>query len=266
MSIKSSIPTRAFGVDGGYAPYRLRQARYHALAEDVAGYVERHYAETGRPADVLDVGVCDGVSRRYIEVHPADKHIRYHGADIFPHGRQHVYKHRRWTLYDCDLEDGLVGLPSDRFDIVVCEQVLEHLNRTDLALADLVRVLKPGGLLVLGVPIFPHGVHWIRRHVIPIMDRLFRIKKVRSHIQAFSKRSFLQLLNAAGDVSISQSRGFRIVSGGVLRPLEYHRWWWRLNRTIGALVPSLCVEIQVLATKPGEASLAEREPIRKSAA
>ena len=249
MSTRSATSSKAFGVEPGFAPYSLRQARYHALAEDVARFVETKHRELRRPLDVLDIGVFDGVSRRYIEVHPSEEHIRYHAADTFPKGEKIVYKHRDWSMYKCDLEHGLVGLETDRFDVVICEQVLEHLHNVDLALAEIIRVLKPGGLLIVGVPIFPHGVHLVRRHVIPVTDRLFGVKKNRSHVQAFSKSSFLRLLSQSGDVSVQETRGFRIVSGGILRPLEYRRWWWRLNRWIGSIVPSLCIEIQVSATK-----------------
>jgi hypothetical protein len=70
-------------------------------------------------------------------------------------------------------------------------------------------------------------------------------------VQAFSKASFLAVIRRHCDAEIEflQTRGFRIVSGGILRPLEYRRWWWKLNRWIGSQVPSLCIEVQVLATK-----------------
>ena len=249
MSTRTATNSKAFGVEPGFAPYSLRQARYHALAEDVARFAETKHSELGHPLDVLDIGVHDGVSRRYIEVHPSAEHIRYHAADTFPEGEKIVYKHRDWSMYKCDLEQGLVGLETDRFDVVICEQVLEHLHNVDLAAAEIIRVLKPRGLLIIGVPIFPRGAHLVRRHVVPVTDRLFRVKKIRSHVQAFSQASFLRLLRQSGDLSVQESRGFRIVSGGILRPLENRRWWWKLNRWIGSIVPSLCIEIQVLATK-----------------
>jgi hypothetical protein len=84
-----------------------------------------------------------------------------------------------------------------------------------------------------------------------VTDRLFRIKKIRGHVQAWSKASFLRLVRqTCPNLTIETTRGFRIISGGILRPLEYLRWWWRFNRLLGRLVPSLCIEIQVVAQKP----------------
>lgn len=43
-------------------------------------------------------------------------------------------------------------VPSDSFDTVLCTQVLEHLPRPGEALAEIARVLRPGGALILSAP------------------------------------------------------------------------------------------------------------------
>jgi SAM-dependent methyltransferase len=247
----------AFGVEPGHRPYRLQQARYQALAEDVARLAQQRLRAGEPPLKLVDVGVCEGVSRRYIEAHAGTYHIEWHGVDVFPYGQEAVYRHADWSLYEIDLERGMPQLPSDHFDVVLCEQVLEHLHAAPHAAAELVRILRPQGLLIVGVPIFPLGLHHVRRDLVPLVDRLLGSKKVRGHVQAFSLASFRRLLEASGPIQIKQSRGFRVVSGGLLEPLEDYRWWWQLNRRIGQLVPSLCIETQVLATKtqPSAASL-----------
>jgi SAM-dependent methyltransferase len=243
--------TLAFGVEPHYAPYSLRQARYFELGVDVARFAAQQFAETGRRVELLDVGVWDGVSRRYIEAQPGGEHIAYSAVDRYPHGHAFVYKHADWTHHHADLELGLDGLPDGAYDVVICEQVLEHLHRFEPTLKDLQRVVRPGGLVVLGVPIFPHGLHLIRKHVVPVTDRVFRVKKIRGHVQAFSSRTFLRAVRTqCPDLMVERVRGFRIASEGILLPLEYTRWWWQLNRRIGRLVPSLCTEIQVMLTKP----------------
>jgi SAM-dependent methyltransferase len=241
--------TSAFGVELGQPPYRLRLARYHALAETIGTFVGEQLRQQVRPIKLLDVGLGTGRSRRHIEVHPGTEHIQYHGVDQFLFDQSKVYKHQDWTLRKTNLEEGLPFVPSDHFDIVICEQVLEHLRNPELVLQELPRVLNPAGLLIVGVPIFPHGVHLIRRHVVPQWDRLTKCKKVRGHCQAFSNRTLLNILKRNQALHIQQVRGFRILSGGPLRPLEYFRWWWKINRAIGAAIPSWCIEVQVIATK-----------------
>ena len=183
MTIDRTAKTKAFGVEQGHATYRLRQARYYELGVDCARWAEEHFVTTGSKCDLLDVGTYDGVTRRYAEVHPGAEHLRYHGVDIFPHGHELVYKHHDWKLHHIDLTAGLPGLKDQAYDLVVCEQVLEHLHDPAVPLAEFERVLKPGGRMVLGVPIFVDGMHLVRKHLVPIHDRIAK-SRPHDHVQA----------------------------------------------------------------------------------
>ena len=64
-------------------------------------------------------------------------------------------KLRYMRRYDVPLVRGsITALPvaSDAFDCVVCSQVIEHVPYDDRIFAELRRVLRPGGLLILGTP------------------------------------------------------------------------------------------------------------------
>ncbi len=240
----------AYGVEPNRrATFELRQSRYHALGEEVGKEIRRILATENRKIKLLDVGVFDGVSRRYIEAYPESSHIDFEAVDLYPLGHEFVYKNEEWKLHKFDLLQGMPGLDTDAYDIVICEQVLEHLCETGPAIKDLVRVLKPGGLLIVGVPIFPEGVHLFRKHLVPVLDKLLKVKKIRGHVQAWSLRTFMKEWNTHKDITIEQKRGFRIVSGGPFRWLEFKRAWWKMNRVVGAVVPGLCTEVQLIGRK-----------------
>ncbi len=249
----------AFGVDPTRKErYSLRQARYYAIAQDMSR-IAAEATQRGETIQLLDVGVWNGVSMRYIEEHNHLGTIEFHGVDLKL--RDNLYKRDAWSsLREGDLLSGLPFLPSNHFDVVICEQVLEHLPTIDVALETLSRVLKPGGTLILGVPIFTPPAQVIRKHVVPVWDRLIGTKKTRGHLQAFTRGSFLRAMNQYCDVTVQQTRGFRTISGGPLRPLENYRWWWQLNCGIGRVAPALCTEIQVVATKNPQPS--ERTSVR----
>jgi ubiquinone/menaquinone biosynthesis C-methylase UbiE len=55
--------------------------------------------------------------------------------------------------------------PDDYFDLVLSHEVLEHVQDDQLAVTEIIRVLKPGGRLILfvpnrGYPFETHGIYW----------------------------------------------------------------------------------------------------------
>lgn len=236
----------AFGVDPSRPQrYSLRQARYDAIAWDISAWAGAAAARGDR-LSVLDIGCSWGVLLCHLEAKPHFANITISAADIVDTA---VNKARYERFVVGDLRDGYPELPSDAYDVVVCEQVLEHLDALDAALATLHRLVKPGGTLVIGVPIFLPPLHLVRAHVLPLLLKLVPVRALGTHDQAFSLASFLGRVKRLPGLRVRQSRGFRIVSGGLLAPLENYRWWWRLNRRLGELFPAACIEAQIILEK-----------------
>jgi SAM-dependent methyltransferase len=237
----------AFGVDPVRPQlYSLRQSRYDALAQDIDDWAGSTLAR-GK-LRVLIIGCGAGTELRHLEVRPHFDKLIVSGTNI---DDWYIYGRERYDrFYTGDLEQSSLEIGSTSYDIVVCEQVLEHLTRVDIAIASLERVLKPGGKLILGVPIFPPPVHLIRKHIVPKMDRALLRQKSQGHLQAFSLSSFLWEIRAHSDLRLLKVRGFRVISGGLLKGFENYRWWWKFNRRLGELVPGLCIEAQAILEKP----------------
>ena len=230
-------PRLTFGVDDphGHHLYTLRQSRYDALAHDIND-LARAAARHGKKLSVLDVGCGDGTLLRYLETKPEFGNIILSATDL--RVDHWLYKKDQYhELFIGDLANGYPEIPSNAYDVVVCEQVFEHLSTIDEAVATLVRTLKPGDKLVIGVPIFLPPLHLIRQHIVPKLDRIFAPHKSRGHQQAFSQFSILRKLRQSPNLQLLELRGFRVISGGLLRSLENYHWWWKLNRRIGALLP-----------------------------
>jgi len=98
---------------------------------------------------VLDAGSGRGVWRSTI-LSTADV---YESIDMAPR-HDHV---PTWIGDICSMTQ----VPDDRYDAVVCHQVLEHVRSPWMAVRQEFRVLKPGGTLILSVP------HMSRRHELP---------------------------------------------------------------------------------------------------
>ena len=228
----------AFGVEPAKVKYRLRLARYPALAEYIKAWLGSRASE--EKLKLLDIGVGFGRTFLYLQAENLHEHFEFTGIDIEPGRHDDVYADNPWDIRQGDAQAGL-EFADQSLDVVVCEQLLEHLDHPGRCLAEIKRVLKPGGLFVCGVPIFPEPIAKLRR---------WQIKRYglrgSEHIQTYSLKSIRADLRA--DFEEQDVRGFRIVSGGLLRKLENYHWWYRFNRRLGALLPGLCIEVQLLLT------------------
>jgi SAM-dependent methyltransferase len=244
---KSAAPRGlAFGVDPSRPErYSLRQARYAALAEDISDWAGAA-ARRGETLALLDVGCGWGPLLRHLDTKPHFDNIAMSAADVSDTALYRKDLYREYFIGD--LTRGYPEIPSARYDVVVCEQVLEHLEALDMAISTLVRLVRPGGILVIGVPIFLPPLHLARKHLVPSLPRRWRPDD-STHQQAFSLASFRRELRNQPSLTIETVRGFRVISGGLLRRLENYRWWWRFNRRLGDLVPAACIEVQIIARK-----------------
>jgi SAM-dependent methyltransferase len=89
---------------------------------------------------VLDAGAGNQIYRPRFAAH------RYEAADF-----EKVDKAYAPSTYVCDLS--AIPVEDGRFDAVVFSQVMEHLPEPSAVLAELRRVLKPGGLLFYSAPL-----------------------------------------------------------------------------------------------------------------
>lgn len=91
---------------------------------------------------ILDAGAGEGMYRSLFH------HGRYESADFMEN------EHKRYgsMTYVCDL--AAIPVEDDRYDLILCTQVLEHVPDPNVVLAELYRVLKPGGFLWLSTPLF----------------------------------------------------------------------------------------------------------------
>jgi len=95
--------------------------------------------------------------------------------------------------------------PSGRFDLVLSHEVLEHVQDDRAVLSEIVRVLRPGGRLVLfcpnrGYPFETHGIYWHGRYRfgnIPLVNYLPSAwrNRLAPHVRAYTRRSLERLFD-----------------------------------------------------------------------
>ena len=82
---------------------------------------------------------------------------------------------------------------SNSFDRVITSEVLEHIQDDVAALAELVRVLKPGGTFAATVPTwYPEKINWL------LSDEYHAPKSVGGHVRIYSATELKAKLRTAG--------------------------------------------------------------------
>jgi len=128
----------------------------------------------GRSLSVLDAACGDGILLRYL---PA-RH-RYVGIDFSSRPLLCAQRFRPASYFRADLNH--LPFPDGTFDAVVSLQALQYLSKPAQALAQIARVLKPGGSLVLTVP-----------NDESLKYRFLGIPKIQ--LQRFNRRSLPEML------------------------------------------------------------------------
>ena len=121
-------------------------------------------------------------------------------------------------------------LPDQHFSLVTCVSVLEHLKHYDvpLALAELVRVCKPGGRLIISTDVFP-----IDHPYIPLDEGAFTDTKVEllffplAAAAPHAKKPFLRLLNRLKTLTFAEIEQFWAQ--------HWQPDFWEGNRGYGAI-------------------------------
>ena len=105
---------------------------------------------------------------------------------------EHVVRAKEYGLevQNKNIEDPHFAL--DRtFDAIWCNNLFEHLESPHPFLMRMRQCLKPGGFIVLGVPVLPY-MPFLTRH------KKFRGAYAASHINFFFRKSLVETVRAAG--------------------------------------------------------------------
>lgn len=164
--------------------------------EFCSNYISR--LARGKSTVVLDYGCGAG----YIVSALLRSGINARGCDIFYAGgdRSKLVPSELFGTIIKPMENGSIPFPSESFDFVVNNQVLEHVEDIDSVLSEIHRVLKPGGQVL---SLFPDKSVWREGHCgIPFLHWFPKGSGARVYYAAF-----LRALGAGhfkGDKSILQ--------------------------------------------------------------
>jgi SAM-dependent methyltransferase len=141
------------------------------------------------PADIVTAHFAPerGLTRRISRAAPQ----RYTAYDFEPSRYRHVDRVEKADLSALPMAD-------DSVDLLICNHVLEHVPDVSLALSQIRRVLRPGGVAILQVPLALKLAQTIE---LPLdstpQERIARVGQ-DDHLRLFTPEDYREQLEAAG--------------------------------------------------------------------
>ena len=217
--------------------YPFRVLRYWWVYQGILAEARR----LGRGPTIVDIGSEIGLLRSLAPPLP-DAH--WIGLDRNV-ANQYVVVAGFDELHECNLEQS-IPLADDSADIIVCSHILEHLRNPHDTLGEVIRVLRPGGVLLVGSPVLPRPVaaYYQRRY-----NRELQAGKrhLGQHVTAFHPRMWKRLAAQLG-LEVEVFAGSHILRWTGSR-LENYQAWVRLNQFLAAIFPAfgneVCIQLRV---------------------
>lgn len=174
-------------------------------------YLLNKHLTKRNPKSLLDVGCANG--DRTVRI---AKYLNINLQNV--HGVDYNFKNiaickNLFNAKTIDLEDTNLSYKSSSFDLVICNQVLEHLKNYKKVIADIIRVTSEKGYVAIGIPNLAH-----------LINRLYLIFGIQpmclnlnsSHVRGFTHKAFKEMLNKLNDVELVDYRG------ALIYPLPYN--------------------------------------------
>jgi len=204
----------------------------------------------GGRRSLLDLGCDDGSWT--LEVARATHADHIEGLEVVPDAAA-AARARGITIHELDL-NAPIALADAQYDLIHANQVIEHVNDVDLFVAEVHRLLKPGGVAVVSTE---NGSSWHNVFAAVMGWQIFSLTNVSGKVAGLGNPLAIQrgaeafsptwrhktIMNYRGLKELFELHGFRdvIVSGAGYYPLP---------PLFGRIDPRHSVYITVKGTKP----------------
>ena len=180
--------------------------------ERLLGGIAREHSEP----TLLDVGCWDGELSARCGAALGTK--RMLGIEVYEAPAAEA-EARGMEVARVDLETGCFPWQDGSVDVVVCNQVLEHLKNIWLPMAEMHRVLRPGGRAILSVP---NLASFHNRVLLALGRQPTSIRVLGPHVRGYAFREFRDLVALGGAYEIERAltAGFYPLPAAWSRPLS----------------------------------------------
>ncbi len=186
------------------------------------------------PIKILDIGCGTAEDLQNIRMAARGISLELHGVEV---DNRLAAAAREAGVEVCSLDVEREPLPWDdaTYDIVIANQVLEHAKEIFWIVSEAARVLKPGGILVVGVPNLA-SLH--NRLLLLFGEQPTAIDVVGPHVRGFTRSAITRFLEANDFLRVERA------AGGNFYPFPPP-----VSKWLSALLPGMSVAIFFLARR-----------------
>ena len=159
--------------------------------------------------DVLEIGPAHGRLTKHLK---ENMNCSVDIVEIDLEAGNHAKQYARNALVG--LEAGNVSadywfetLQDNKYDYIICADVLEHLHNPDKVLKRLKSLLKPDGSILISIPNFTHS-----SVLVNLFNDIFEYNEIglldNTHIHFFTYKSFMKMVKDAGLIPVQEDATF----------------------------------------------------------
>jgi len=154
------------------------------------------------PSNLIDVGYGDGSRTIRIAEYFEIDTSKVYGLDNV--GSYIEACRNSFNTQKLDLESQNIPYSNDTFDLVICNQVLEHLKNYKKVIDELIRITNREAYLLIGIP---NLAHLINRIYLLFGLQPMCIDVDSSHVRGFTHRSFVRMLESSQKIKLIDFEG-----------------------------------------------------------
>lgn len=144
-------------------------------------------AAPAKPARILDLGCGHGTDLKNVRAAAGESAaVELHGVENYAPNVAECRKAGIRT-YDLNIERDYLPFEDGALDLVIANQVLEHTKEVFWILSEAARVLRPGGVFIVGVPNIA-SLH--NRILLLFGQQPTQIQTMSAHVRGFTKPDF----------------------------------------------------------------------------
>ena len=150
-----------------------------------------------KPEIILDVGCGDGQRTTRIANYFNIKMSNIYGVDY--DDKCVIEASKIFNAKKIDLETEVLPYRDGMFDLVICNQVLEHLKNFKETIEDIIRVTSKGGYIIIGIP---NLAHLINRIYLLLGIQPMCIHLDGPHVRSYTHRAFIHFLRSLENIKL----------------------------------------------------------------